>query len=107
MGLEEAILVVTMLLGLTFMGVKAWEYSTKFAEGDYWFSGLEYSIYYVTTGLHGLHVILGLLVAGFMIVRIVLHDAYLDDNRPVEFFGLYWHFVDIVWVILFPLFYLM
>ncbi|MFP8957039.1 cbb3-type cytochrome c oxidase subunit I [Natrialbaceae archaeon A-CW3] len=102
-----ATLGATMLLGLTFMGVKAWEYSTKFAEGDYWFSGLEYSIYYVTTGLHGLHVILGLLVAGFMIVRIVLHDAYLDDHRPVEYFGLYWHFVDIVWVFLFPLFYLM
>ncbi len=42
-----------------------------------------------------------------MIYRIVSVDAYLTDDRPVEYFGLYWHFVDIVWVILFPLFYLM
>ncbi|MFP8888680.1 cbb3-type cytochrome c oxidase subunit I [Natrialbaceae archaeon A-CW2] len=102
-----ATLTATLMLGFTFMGVKAWEYNAKFAEDDFWFSGLEYSIYYVTTGLHGLHVLLGLLVAGFMIYKIVLYDAYLEDHRPVEFFGLYWHFVDIVWVFLFPLFYLM
>ncbi|WP_255168090.1 cbb3-type cytochrome c oxidase subunit I [Natrononativus amylolyticus] len=97
----------TLLLGLSFLGVKAWEWSDKFAHGEYWFSGLEYSLYYVTTGLHGLHVVLGLLVAIFMIFRIITIDAYMEDSRPVEFFGLYWHFVDIVWVFLFPLFYLM
>ncbi len=98
---------VTLLLGLTFMGIKAWEWSEKFAHGDYWFSGLEYSLYYVTTGLHGLHVVLGLLLAGFMIYRVLTVDAYLEDSRPVEYFGLYWHFVDVVWVFLFPLFYLL
>ncbi|WP_290818325.1 cbb3-type cytochrome c oxidase subunit I [Halovivax sp.] len=102
-----ACLGATILLGLTFMVVKAWEWGGKFAAGDYWFSGLQYSLYYVTTGLHALHVILGLLIGGFMIYRIYTIDAYLEDERPVEFFGLYWHFVDIVWVILFPLFYLM
>ncbi len=102
-----ATLGATMALGLTFMSVKAWEYSVKFAEGDYWFSGIEYSIYYVTTGLHGLHVVLGLLVAGFMIYKIAVYNAYLEEPEPVEYFGLYWHFVDIVWVFLFPLFYLM
>ncbi|MXV62179.1 cytochrome C oxidase subunit I [Natronorubrum sp. JWXQ-INN-674] len=97
----------TLLLGLTFMAVKAYEYGVKFSEGEYWWYGIEYSIYFVTTGLHALHVILGLLIAVFMIYRILSVDAYLEDHRPVEFFGLYWHFVDIVWVILFPLFYLM
>ncbi len=97
----------TVLLGLVFMGVKAFEYSSKFADGHYWFSGIEYSLYFVTTGLHALHVILGLLVALFMIYRVVSIDAYLEDHAPVEYFGLYWHFVDIVWVFLFPLFYLM
>ncbi|OVE84343.1 cbb3-type cytochrome c oxidase subunit I [Natronolimnobius baerhuensis] len=96
----------TLLLATTFMGVKAYEYSAKFAEGEYWWYGLEYSIYYVTTGLHALHVLLGMLIAVFMIYRILSIDAYLEDHRPVEFFGLYWHFVDIVWVFLFPLFYL-
>ncbi|WP_254531185.1 cbb3-type cytochrome c oxidase subunit I [Natrinema gelatinilyticum] len=98
---------VTVLLGLVFMGVKAFEYSSKFADGHYWFSGIEYSLYFVTTGLHALHVILGLLIALFMIYRVVSIDAYLEDHMPVEYFGLYWHFVDIVWVFLFPLFYLM
>ncbi|WP_436345584.1 cbb3-type cytochrome c oxidase subunit I [Natronorubrum sp. FCH18a] len=97
----------TILLGLAFMGVKAYEYSVKFSHGEYWWYGLEYTVYYVTTGLHALHVIFGLLIAVFMIYRIASVDAYLEDNRPVEFFGLYWHFVDIVWVFLFPLFYLM
>ncbi|ELY65946.1 cbb3-type cytochrome c oxidase subunit I [Natronococcus jeotgali] len=102
-----ATLSATLLLGLTFMGVKAFEYSSKFADGHYWWYSIEYSIYYVTTGLHALHVILGLLIAVFMLYRVWSVDAYLEDHRPVEFFGLYWHFVDIVWVLLFPLFYLM
>ncbi|WP_255191143.1 cbb3-type cytochrome c oxidase subunit I [Natronobeatus ordinarius] len=97
----------TLTLGLIFLGVKAWEYSEKFAEGEYWFTGLQYSLYYVTTGLHALHVILGMCIGLFLLYRVVSIDAYLEDHRPVEFFGLYWHFVDIVWVILFPLFYLM
>ncbi|TYT63577.1 cbb3-type cytochrome c oxidase subunit I [Natrialba swarupiae] len=97
----------TLLLALTFMGVKAYEYGVKFQQGEFWWTGIEYSIYFVTTGLHALHVIFGVLIALFMIYRIVSVDAYLEDHRPVEFFGLYWHFVDIVWVILFPLFYLM
>ncbi|MWV38704.1 cbb3-type cytochrome c oxidase subunit I [Natrialba sp. INN-245] len=97
----------TLALGFVFMSVKAFEYNVKFQQGEYWWTGIEYSIYYVTTGLHALHVIIGMSIAVFMLVRIVRVDAYLEDHRPVEFFGLYWHFVDIVWVILFPLFYLM
>ncbi|WP_049924642.1 cbb3-type cytochrome c oxidase subunit I [Halopiger djelfimassiliensis] len=100
-------MLATLLLGFVFLGVKAWEWSEEFAHGVYWFSEMKYSLYFVTTGLHALHVILGLLVAGFMVYRIFTVDAYLEDHRPVEFFGLYWHFVDIVWVFLFPLFYLM
>ncbi|ELZ06086.1 cbb3-type cytochrome c oxidase subunit I [Natrialba asiatica] len=97
----------TVLLGLTFLSIKGYEWGQEFAHGIYWFSELQYSIYFVTTGLHAFHVILGLLIAGFMIYRIVTLGAYLEDYRPVEYFGIYWHFVDIVWVILFPLFYLM
>ncbi|WP_306052998.1 cbb3-type cytochrome c oxidase subunit I [Natronococcus wangiae] len=97
----------TMLLGFTFLVVKGWEWSYEFEHGAYWFTELQYSTYFVTTGLHALHVIFGLLIAGFLLYRIWSVDAYLGDQRPVEFFGVYWHFVDIVWVILFPLFYLM
>ncbi len=97
----------TFVLGLTFLGIKAWEWSYEFSIGIYPQTSIEASVYYVTTGLHGLHVVLGMLIAGFMLYRIYSVDAYLEDHRPVEFFGLYWHFVDIVWVFLFPLFYLM
>ncbi len=97
----------TFVLGLLFLGVKGYEWSYEFSQGIYWFTDLEYSLYFVTTGLHAFHVILGLLIAGFMIYRTLSVDAYLTDHRPVEYFGLYWHFVDIVWVFLFPIFYLM
>ncbi|WP_207590114.1 cbb3-type cytochrome c oxidase subunit I [Halomontanus rarus] len=102
-----ATLSITVLLGLTFMSIKAWEWGQEFAHHIFWFTDIHYSMYFVTTGLHGLHVLLGLFIAVFMIYRVITVDAYLEDSRPVEFFGLYWHFVDIVWVFLFPLFYLM
>ncbi|GAA0666456.1 cbb3-type cytochrome c oxidase subunit I [Natronoarchaeum mannanilyticum] len=101
-----ASLVATVLLGLVFLGIKAWEWSHEFAIGVYPWSGIEESVYYLTTGMHGFHVILGMLVALFMIYR-AAGGAYLGDDEPVEYFGLYWHFVDIVWVLLFPLFYLL
>ncbi|WP_336363889.1 cbb3-type cytochrome c oxidase subunit I [Halalkalicoccus salilacus] len=98
---------MTVILGLVFLGIKAWEWSYEFAHGIYPQTGIEASVYFVTTGLHGLHVVFGLLIALFMIARVHTADAYLDEERSVEMFGLYWHFVDIVWVFLFPLFYLM
>ncbi|MFC6614992.1 cbb3-type cytochrome c oxidase subunit I [Halopenitus salinus] len=101
----------TMLLGFTFLSIKLWEWHheiydvgvtlTQNSHGD----PVQATIYYVTTGLHGLHVVIGLLIAGFLLVR-AWNGAYQEDSRPIEYFGLYWHFVDIVWVILFPLFYL-
>jgi len=104
----------TMLLGLTFMGVKAFEWYEKvYIDGvfigsvnpDLPYTAVQASVYFVTTGLHGVHVLLGLIVAAFLLVR-AYQGHYLEDERPVEYFGLYWHFVDIVWVFLFPLFYL-
>ena len=98
---------MTVLLGLVFLGIKAWEWSYEFSHGIYPQTGIEASVYFVTTGLHGLHVVFGLLIALFMIARVYTVDAYLEEERSVEMFGLYWHFVDVVWVFLFPLFYLM
>jgi cytochrome c oxidase subunit I+III len=60
----------------------------------------------ITTGLHLMHVFVGLLIALYLLWR-AWGGAYLDDDRPVEYFGLYWHFVDIVWLFLFPLFYIL
>ncbi|GAB3410269.1 cytochrome c oxidase subunit I [Haloparvum alkalitolerans] len=101
----------TILLSFTFLGIKAWEWHhevydkgvtlTQNPHGD----PIQASIYYVTTGLHGFHVIIGVLIAGYLFVR-AARGYYQEDQRPLEYFGLYWHFVDIVWIFLFPLFYL-
>lgn len=104
----------TFILGLTFLGVKAVEWWEKvYIDGVYIggvaeglpYTDVQASVYFVTTGLHGVHVVFGLLIAAFLFVR-AYKGHYLQDDRPVEYFGLYWHFVDIVWVFLFPFFYL-
>jgi cytochrome c oxidase subunit I+III len=64
------------------------------------------STFYLTTGLHGAHVIIGLIICAYMTVR-AWNGAYQGDDRAIEYFGLYWHFVDIVWLFLFPLFYIL
>jgi cytochrome c oxidase subunit 3 len=111
-------LVLTMLLGVAFLGIKAVEYSHKFHDhlvpgANFQFEGrdpvhaqLFFSLYFVMTGLHALHMVVGL---GIMVV--LLWMAYRGRftkayHTPVEISGLYWHFVDIVWIFLFPLLYL-
>ena len=110
-------LVLTMVLGLMFLGVKSVEYSHKFAEGlvpgpgsrfegDAIHAQLFFSLYFVMTGLHALHMIIGI---GIMAVLAVFawRGRYTERyHTPVEVSGLYWHFVDIVWIFLFPLLYL-
>ena len=101
----------TILLGLTFLSIKAWEWHHEIYDVGMTLTQnphgppVQATIYYVTTGLHGLHVIIGLIVATFLLVR-AYQGYYLEDHRPVEYFGLYWHFVDIVWVFRFPIYYL-
>ncbi len=112
-------LVLTFILGAVFLGIKAVEYSHKFhagllpGDGFIWHGEhgdqvrIFYSFYFVMTGMHALHMIIG---AGILIHLIVQagKDRY-DANyfTPVELFGLYWHFVDIIWIFLFPLLYLL
>ena len=65
-----------------------------------------FALYFVMTGLHALHMIIGIALLSFMLFR-AIRGAYMDGNIAfVENFGLYWHFVDIVWIFLFPLLYL-
>jgi len=108
----------TMLLGITFLGVKAIEYFDKFThhlvpgpnfhwEGKHPAAAqIFYSLYFCMTGLHALHMIIGL---GIMtVIGIMAWRRQFDGDyyTPVEVAGLYWHFVDIVWIFLFPLLYL-
>jgi cytochrome c oxidase subunit I+III len=102
-----ASLVATVVLGLGFLGNKAIEWEHLFVDKGIWIdSGIRESTFFVTTGLHAAHVIVGLVITLYMILR-AWNGAYLDDAAPVEHFGLYWHFVDIVWLFLFPLFYIL
>ncbi|MFN3873568.1 MAG: cytochrome c oxidase subunit 3 family protein [Ignavibacterium sp.] len=107
---------LTIILALGFMVNKYFEWGAKFHHGIYPGSDtllsrpsgeiLFFGLYYVMTGLHGLHVIIGVVIISFMTVftikDVITHDNYVK----LESAGLYWHLVDIIWIFLFPLFYL-
>lgn len=112
-------LLVTMALACTFLVVKGFEYHHKFVEGlvpgpNFRFEPVEhtrvaqlfFSLYFAMTGLHALHVAIGVLVMAILAVLIALKHPSVQDFIPIELAGLYWHFVDIVWIFLFPLLYL-
>nr|WP_304449448.1 cbb3-type cytochrome c oxidase subunit I [Halomarina sp. PSRA2] len=101
-----AALGATFVLGVGFLVNKGIEWYELFHEGVWLSTSLESSTFFLTTGLHAAHVVVGLLIVLYMTAR-ANGGAYLDDGRPVEYFGLYWHFVDIVWLFLFPLFYIL
>lgn len=67
---------------------------------------LFFSLYFAMTGLHGIHILIGILVIGTIWLMILFNHPAVQDFMPVEMTGLYWHFVDIVWIFLFPLIYL-
>ncbi|HXH12417.1 MAG TPA: cytochrome c oxidase subunit 3 [Alphaproteobacteria bacterium] len=99
-------LLLTVLLGLVFLGIKAYEYSTKLASGFTPLTGLFWSFYYAMTGLHALHVLGGVVVNFILLLMALGKGAWPKVQHRVELAGLYWHFVDIVWIFLFPLIYM-
>ena len=101
-----ASLTATIALGIGFLGNKALEWQHLFHTGVEPTANIGTSTFFLTTGLHAAHVVAGLIGALYLLGR-SLGGAYLTDHRPVEYFGLYWHFVDIVWLFLFPLFYIL
>jgi cytochrome c oxidase subunit I+III len=107
-------LITTLVLGIGFLANKGIEWihlfnlhGGEFAGGWGLSTNIASSTFYLTTGLHGAHVIIGLVITMWLIVR-TWNGAYMgeEESRPIEYFGLYWHFVDIVWLFLFPLFYI-
>jgi heme/copper-type cytochrome/quinol oxidase subunit 3 len=100
---------LTILLGLTFMLVKAYEYSDKFHHGLVPAKHTFYAIYFTLTGLHALHVLGGMVVNAYLWgpgSKMWKTEPDRFANR-VEVAGLFWHFVDLVWIFLFPLLYLL
>jgi cytochrome c oxidase subunit I+III len=94
-------------LGFVFLAIKlGFEWPTLFRNGFTINSGLPASSYFVLTGLHAMHVAVGLVAIGYLMFRTYNGGFTSTKHVAVENVGLYWHFVDIVWMFLFPLFYL-
>ncbi len=112
-------LVLTIVLGSIFLGVKFVEYKQKFEHhevpGPHYVvpqglppqTELFFSLYFCMTGLHALHMIIGIGLLTWLIVKARRGAFTARYNTPVDLVGLYWHFVDIVWIFLFPLLYLL
>ncbi|MGH2574698.1 MAG: cytochrome c oxidase subunit 3 family protein [Ignavibacteria bacterium] len=106
----------TLLCGLAFLVNKYFEWGAKFNHGIYpkgpalseMSDGeiIYFGLYYVMTGLHGLHVVAGMIFIGIILVFIVKGKITSTNYVRFENSGLYWHLVDIIWIFLFPLFYL-
>lgn len=108
--------IVTITLGLVFLVNKYVEWSAHIGHGIYPDSPqllhmsrgkiIFFSLYYVMTGIHGLHVLIGVCVIFGMLILTARQTINREDFVKLENTGLYWHFVDIIWIYLFPLFYL-
>ena len=124
-------LILTTILGITFLVVKGFEWTKDYHEGiipgPFWGPTAEtlghlsptlleqvdlnnlqlfFIIYFSMTGLHAVHMIIGLAILAYYILEARKGGFSEGNDQPVELFGLYWHFVDVVWVFLFPLLYL-
>jgi len=92
----------TIGFGFVFLIIKTYEYTGKIIHGHIITENLFWSFYYTMTGLHAIHVI-----GGMVIMAIISFDLKKGHNfQRVELIGIYWHFVDLVWIFLFPLFYI-
>jgi cytochrome c oxidase subunit III len=117
-GLLVLFLLATLALGFVFLGVKVIEYSDKFHHHlipgfNFFWEGpharqvqIFYSFYFAMTGMHALHMIIGAGIITPLIFMAMRGKFSASYYAPIEIFGLYWHFVDIVWIFLFPLLYL-
>ena len=110
------LVIATMIFGLLFLVNKGFEWATKIDHGIYPGSStllastkseiLFFGLYYVMTGLHGLHVLAGVGILSGMLILIAKEKISQTHFTVLENSGLYWHLVDIIWIFLYPLFYL-
>jgi cytochrome c oxidase subunit 3 len=124
LGQQKAIIVfiiLTLILGFVFLGVKGYEWHEKYVEHhipgptfhiDEVAPGLQgqaqifFSLYFAMTGLHALHMVIGAGIMFWLMWSAMKGKYGADYYTPVDVGGLYWHFVDIIWIFLFPLLYL-
>jgi cytochrome c oxidase subunit III len=113
-------LILTLIFGLTFLGVKAYEWNEKFelhhvpGFANFHLNGVEqqgaaqifFALYFCMTGLHAMHMVVGVGILSWLVWASSKGKFTGGYMTPVDISGLYWHFVDIVWIFLFPLLYL-
>lgn len=110
------LLTLTAVLGMVFLTIKGVEYQQHFVgglvPGSFFRSDLPkqtqlfFLLYFVMTGLHALHVLIGICALGLLARRATKSSFSADYYTPIKIVDLYWHFVDVIWVFLYPLFYL-
>jgi heme/copper-type cytochrome/quinol oxidase subunit 3 len=103
---SKSFMLYTMLLGLAFLVVKGGEYSLEFAHGEFPSTHLFWSFYFLMTGIHGLHILGGVFAIGLLWNR-ALKGTLEPVRQRVGLTGIYWSFVEVVWIFLFPLLYLL
>jgi cytochrome c oxidase subunit 3 len=117
--LAAALIAFTLASGVAFLVIKGYEYASHFREGV--FPGgqgrfflenpapglkLFYTLYFLMTGLHGIHVIVGMGVLTWLLVRILRGKVAPPFTHPLDIGAIYWHLIDVVWIFLWPIFYL-
>lgn len=108
-GKHRLYLAITFLLAGVFLVNKYFEYAHHFATGEYPSHSTFLALYFTMTGLHGLHIIGGMVVMAYLFgpgAKLARTNPEQFTNR-IEYTGLYWHFVDLVWIFLFPVLYLL
>lgn len=117
-GLVSLFLIVTMVIGVVFLGIKLTEYFLHYQHHEapgLWFDfhgpnagkvQMFFVFYFIMTGLHAVHMIIGLGILSVLLFRTFLGTFSAAYHTPVEFGGIYWSFVDIVWIFLYAIFYI-
>jgi cytochrome o ubiquinol oxidase subunit 3 len=100
-------LIITFLCGLSFIGMEIHEFVKLAAEGHAWHTNAAMSSFFTLVGTHGLHVSFGLLWMAIMIIQFIRLGTTPAMSRRFIYLGLFWHFLDIVWIFVFTIVYLM
>jgi heme/copper-type cytochrome/quinol oxidase subunit 3 len=103
---NRAWLATTAMLGATFIGGQVYEFTTFYREGLGYTTNIFGSAFYTLTGFHGIHVSVGIVMLLSLLVMSLRGNLGEDRAESVEIVGLYWHFVDIVWIVIFTVVYL-
>lgn len=99
-------LLLTFLLGAAFLALELWEFNHLIAEGHGWQQSAFLSSYFVLVGTHGVHIAIGLIWMAVVIFRLLQRNFKETDVRRLSLLGLFWHFLDVIWIFIFSFVYL-